>query len=93
MASTGECMEVDRASQDNNHKVVKNFCNGNYNQQWTAVPAQIGGRYAFLVARHSGKCLAILSESLEVGADIVQYACSPYFWRVDPIGGSYWRFT
>ena len=93
VASTGECMEVDGASQEDNHRVVKNFCNGRYNQQWTGVPAQIGNGFFFLVARHSGKCLAILSESLVVGANLVQYACSPYSWVIDPIGGSYWRFA
>jgi Ricin-type beta-trefoil lectin domain-like len=93
VASTGECMEVDGASQEDNHRVVKNFCNGRYNQQWTAVPAPVGNGFFFLVARHSGKCLAILSESLVVGANLVQYACSPYSWAIDPIGGSYWRFA
>jgi hypothetical protein len=92
VASTGECLEVEGASQDDNHKVMKNFCNNHFNQQWTWVDAPIGGGYGFLVARHSGKCLAILSESLVVGANLVQYACSPYSWQIDPIGGSYWHF-
>ena len=93
VASTGECMAVDGASQDDNHKVVTNACNGNFNQQWTWMSAPIGGGFVFLVARHSGKCLAILSESLEMGANLVQYACTPYTWQIDPIGGSYWRFS
>jgi hypothetical protein len=92
VASTGECLEVEGASQDDNHKVVKNMCNNHFNQQWTWADAPIGGGYGFLVARHSGKCLAILSESLVVGANLVQYACSPYSWSIDPIGGSYWHF-
>jgi hypothetical protein len=92
VASTGECLTVDAASQDDNHKVVRNFCNGNYSQQWTMADAPIGGGFVFLVARHSGKCLAILSESLLPGATLVQYACTPYSWVIDPIGGSYWHF-
>ena len=87
-----ECLEVEGASQQDNHKVEKNICNNQFNQQWTWVNAPIGGGYGFLVARHSGKCLAILSESLVVGANLVQYACSPYSWQIDPIGGSYWHF-
>jgi hypothetical protein len=93
VASTGGCLAVDAASQDDNHKVVSNTCNGNYNQQWMWASAPVGGGFGFLVARHSGKCLAILSESLEVGAHLVQYACSVYSWSIDPIGGSYWRFS
>jgi len=92
VAATGDCMEVPGSSQSDNYVVVRAPCDGDYNQQWLMVTAPIGGGYVFLVARHSGKCLAILSESLQVGAKLVQYACTPYSPVIDPIGGSYWHF-
>jgi hypothetical protein len=88
VAATGECLEVGGGSLDDNHKVVTNVCNGTDNQQWTQVPAPVDGGYVFLVARHSGKCLAIPSQSPAVGANPIQYACS-----ADPNGGFYWTFT
>jgi hypothetical protein len=59
------------------------------NTEFRKVAAPVGGDYFVLVARHSGKCVAIESESLLPGARMVQYACPP---PDDPIGGSYWTY-
>ncbi|MEV4377692.1 RICIN domain-containing protein [Streptosporangium sp. NPDC049644] len=88
-AGTGLCATVENASQANNARLALTECAGAFQQQFQKVPAPIGGGYFMLVARHSGKCVTILSESLEVGAQIVQYACSP--GQIDPIGAGYWN--
>ncbi|MBO3750058.1 RICIN domain-containing protein [Streptosporangiaceae bacterium NEAU-GS5] len=53
--------------------------------------APVGGGYYQLVARHSGKCVTIQSESMQPGAQLVQYECFPYSSEIDPIGAGYWN--
>jgi hypothetical protein len=78
------------AATGNNMPLGIAACTGGNHQQFRKVNAPIGGGFYQLVARHSGKCLTIQSESLEVGAQLVQYACSPYSPQSDPIGAGYW---
>jgi len=73
VAVSGDCLTVRNASQADNAPVVQEPCNGDYNQQWIEVPSGVVG-WPFLIARHSGKVLTILSESLLDRAQAVQYA-------------------
>jgi hypothetical protein len=86
----GFCLEIMNAAQGNNMPLGFNVCTGADHQQFKKVNAPIGGGFYQLVARHSGKCLTIQSESLEQGAQLVQYECSPDSPQIDPIGAGYW---
>ena len=90
-AFSGFCLEVMYAAQGNNMPLGIETCTGADHQQFKKVNAPIGGGFYQLVARHSGKCVTIQSESLEVGAQLVQYACTPFSPQVDPIGAGYWN--
>lgn len=72
-AASDQCLEVKAASQADNAPVVQRPCTGSYNQQWIARTSGVPG-WPFLVARHSGKGLTFLSESLLNGAQAVQHA-------------------
>jgi len=73
VAASGQCLDVKDGSQADNAPVVQKPCTGAYNQQWTQRTSGVSG-WPFLIARHSGKGLTILSESLLNGAQAVQYA-------------------
>ncbi|SPE58238.1 Extracellular exo-alpha-L-arabinofuranosidase precursor [Streptomyces netropsis] len=72
VASSGKCLEIANASQANNYRAQQNPCGSGYHQQFAQLPSGVPG-YPFIVARHSGKGLTILSESLLNGAQVVQY--------------------
>jgi hypothetical protein len=86
----GICLAIMNAAQGNNMPLGIDACTGADHQQFRKVNAPIGGGFYQLVAKHSGKCLTIQSESLERGAQLVQYECSPYSPQIDPIGAGYW---
>ncbi|WP_406097109.1 RICIN domain-containing protein [Kitasatospora purpeofusca] len=48
-------------------------CSGAWNQEWSVRPT--GGGWSALVARHSGKCLAVAANAVEPGAALVQEPC------------------
>ncbi|WP_406115815.1 RICIN domain-containing protein [Kitasatospora purpeofusca] len=48
-------------------------CSGAWNQEWSVRPT--GGGWSVLVARHSGKCLAVAANAVEPGAARVQEPC------------------
>jgi hypothetical protein len=87
---SGLCLAITNAAQGNNMPLGIDACTGADHQLFKKVNAPIGGGFYQLVAKHSGKCVTIQSESLEVGAQLVQYECSPYSPQIDPIGAGYW---
>jgi hypothetical protein len=89
-ASFGGCLAVLNASLNNNQPLTTGPCNGAYNAQFSKRAAPIGGGFYELVARHSGKCVTVQSESLLAGAQLVQYSCVPA-GQFDPIGAGYWQ--
>jgi hypothetical protein len=72
VAASGQCLDVKDASLADNAPVVQKPCTGAWNQQWTQRISGVSG-WPTLVARHSGKGLVIMSESLLNGAQAVQY--------------------
>ena len=53
--------------------IIQYTCGGGTNQQWQWQAAT--GSYFQLRARHSGKCLDVVSAGTGDGADIQQYTC------------------
>ena len=75
VASSGRCLEVEGASQEQNHLVQIADCNGAFNQQWNFRSSGFGDDTRILVARHSGLCLDIVGH---LGADrtpAMQFGC------------------
>jgi hypothetical protein len=89
-ASFGGCLAVLNASFTDNQPLTVGPCNGAYSAQFRKQAAPIGGGYYQLVVRHSAKCVTVLSESMLVGAQLVQYTC-PSASQVDRIGAGYWQ--
>jgi hypothetical protein len=60
-------------STADNARVVQYPCGSGANQQWQVRDA--GGGHQRLVARHSGKCLDVISGGTADGVRLIQYAC------------------
>jgi len=69
---TNECLDVPAFSQDDGAPVQQWTCNGGANQQW--IVADAGPDAIRLVARHSGKVLAINGENTGDGSLLGQWA-------------------
>jgi galactose oxidase len=71
---SGQCMDVQGASQTSNQAVVQSACNGTASQQWQLTQETDG--YRSLAAAHSGQCLDIYGAVTSAGSAVVQRACS-----------------
>ena len=75
MASSGRCLEVEGASQEQNHRVQIADCNAGFHQQWNFRSSGFGDDTRILVARHSGKCLSLSGYKSQNGTPAVQWDC------------------
>ena len=53
-------------------------------------------QYYEVVARHSGKCLDVSGESMDIGALVIQWVCGGWFnqqWEIIPVGDGYYKFV
>lgn len=89
VAASGQCLQVKAGGFADNQSVVQMPCTGDYDQQWTQRTSGVYG-WPFLVARHSGKGLTIMSESLLNGAQAVQYQLDSD--GPDSLHASDWQF-
>ena len=79
--SVGTCMDVKDARQDDGAPVKPSVCVGTDSQRFSLQPL---AQDTQLVARHSGKCVAVAPGHKE-GAALVQVTCAqdaPQTWRV-----------
>lgn len=86
--NSNKCADVRQNSLDNNAVVNQYGCTGANNQQWflRAAPAGVNG--VQLVARHSGKCMAVAGSSQSDKAGIVQFTCGSV-----AAYSQYWQFN
>jgi galactose oxidase len=73
VVSTGQCMDVNGATQLNGEAIIQWGCNGGGNQQWTLRDTG-GGVYSFTVS-HSGQCLDIFGGNTAAGTQAIQWPC------------------
>ncbi|WP_214317850.1 RICIN domain-containing protein [Nonomuraea sediminis] len=74
---SGKCLDVAYARLEHGANVVQATCGGPaaYNQQWRIAYKPGGGGSAWIIARHSGKCLDVANAHLEHGANVIQGIC------------------
>jgi hypothetical protein len=72
-----KCLAVAHASLVHGSTVVQGDCQGEDNQKWRLVPVGTVWAHAVyeIVAKHSGKCLAVAHASLVHGSTVVQGDC------------------
>jgi Ricin-type beta-trefoil lectin domain-like/Ricin-type beta-trefoil lectin domain len=75
---SGSCLEIAGASQENTALLQQWTCNGSAQQSWQPVTLEEAGgiQYIRLIAKHSGKCLDVLTGSLADGAAVGQWECN-----------------
>jgi hypothetical protein len=73
--NSGKCLDVygGTSATGDGVRAVQWACHGGTNQQWRV---QDAGGYVNLIARHSGKCLAVSGASTADGAQLVQWTCN-----------------
>jgi galactose oxidase len=74
VVATGQCLDVNGATQNNAEAVIQWTCSGSANQQWQ-LTALAGGYYS-LAAQHSGQCLDIYGAATVAGTQAIQWPCS-----------------
>ncbi|GAA2878492.1 beta-xylosidase [Actinoplanes cyaneus] len=67
--NSGKCLDVTSGSTADGADIIQYACGSGANQQWSWVA---GGGYYQLKARHSGKCLALAADAV----DLQQTTCS-----------------
>lgn len=78
-ANTGNCMDVEFASQTGGARVKQFPCHSGANQRWELKPITRDGRGGILYelhARHSNKCLGISGGSLSDDGPAIQWTCT-----------------
>ncbi|WP_330275991.1 RICIN domain-containing protein [Lentzea sp. NBC_00516] len=77
---SGKCLDVNGVSTADGASVIQWNCNGGANQQFTLRKVTYAGSAPSdfqLVARHSGKCVAVAGASTASGALLDQWTCNP----------------
>ncbi|GGU15607.1 RICIN domain-containing protein [Lentzea flava] len=77
---SGKCLDVNGVSTADGAAIIQWTCNGGANQQFTLRKVTYAGSPPTdfqLVARHSGKCVAVVGASTASGALLDQRPCNP----------------
>jgi hypothetical protein len=97
---TGKCLDVENWGMNNGVNVDQWDClnpvSGHLNQVFTLVPR--GNGYYQFVAKHSGRCLDVISSSTNNGAWTEQWDCLGdgqfnQIWKVVPMPGGWAEFV
>lgn len=78
--SSQKCLTVKNASTQNNYPILQFTCNNGDNQQWRPeyyINDGFGHNYYQLRNRKSGLCLTVKNASIDNGATLLQFTCSP----------------
>ncbi len=107
--NSGKNLDVDGASTADGARIHQYQDNGNDNQRWILTRVQVGGGAAAgpvsgaiytVTAKHSGKLLDLFDDGSGVGqrdGTFIQqwgdHGGTNQRWRLDDMGGGFWRFT
>jgi len=81
--ATGMCLGTDNGRTDNGTPIIVWDCNGNPDQQWSAIPQDNDVYYRLHNLANPSKCLGIWQASGEAGAPLTLWDCNSnpdQFW-------------